>query len=86
MSDKPKEPRVIAKPVQNFRLDRLNTPIGIALLVTDADGALRALDWEEHGSRMKEYRGSMAGHAKEGGRPPRRGRRWLATSKVISTA
>jgi methylated-DNA-[protein]-cysteine S-methyltransferase len=54
MSDKPEESRVIAKPVQNFRLDRLNTPIGIALLVTDADGALRALDWEEHEPRMKE--------------------------------
>ena len=37
-----------------FNLDRLETPIGIALLVTDADGALRALDWEDYEPRMKE--------------------------------
>lgn len=34
--------------------DRLKTPIGTALLVTDADGALRALDWEDYESRMME--------------------------------
>ena len=43
-----------AKPPESFRLDRLRTPIGIALLVTDADGALRALDWEEHEPRMRQ--------------------------------
>ncbi|MBI5260487.1 MAG: methylated-DNA--[protein]-cysteine S-methyltransferase [Bradyrhizobium sp.] len=37
-----------------FGLDRLKTPIGIALLVTDADGVLRALDWEDHEHRMRE--------------------------------
>jgi len=37
-----------------FRLDRLKTPIGIALLVTDDDGALRALDWAEYDLRMRE--------------------------------
>lgn len=37
-----------------FALDRLKTPIGMALLVTDADGALRALDWEDHEARMTE--------------------------------
>jgi methylated-DNA-[protein]-cysteine S-methyltransferase len=37
-----------------FGLDRLPTPIGIALLVTDAEGALRALDWEDHEQRMRE--------------------------------
>ena len=37
-----------------FHLDRLKTPIGIALLVTDEDGALRALDWEEYDLRMRE--------------------------------
>src|SRR4051812_38986617 len=37
-----------------FHLDRLKTPIGIALLVTDEDGALRALDWEEYEARMRE--------------------------------
>jgi len=37
-----------------FNLDRLPTPIGTALLVTDADGLLRALDWEDHEPRMKQ--------------------------------
>jgi methylated-DNA-[protein]-cysteine S-methyltransferase len=39
---------------QSFGLDRLETPIGIALLVTDADGVLRALDWEDYAPRMKQ--------------------------------
>ena len=39
---------------ESFCLDRLPTPIGIALLVTDADGRLRALDWEDHEPRMKQ--------------------------------
>jgi methylated-DNA-[protein]-cysteine S-methyltransferase len=43
-----------AKPPEIFGLDRLQTPIGTALLVTDAGGVLRALDWEEHEPRMKE--------------------------------
>ena len=43
-----------AKPPETFGLDRLRTPIGTALLVTDADGILRALDWEDYEPRMKE--------------------------------
>jgi methylated-DNA-[protein]-cysteine S-methyltransferase len=43
-----------AKPPEAFNFDRLQTPIGTALLVTDCDGVLRALDWEEHEPRMKE--------------------------------
>jgi methylated-DNA-[protein]-cysteine S-methyltransferase len=43
-----------AKPPEPFGLDRLETPIGVALLVTDADGILRALDWEDYEPRMKE--------------------------------
>jgi methylated-DNA-[protein]-cysteine S-methyltransferase len=43
-----------AKPPEIFTLDRLPTPIGTALLVTDADGVLRALDWEEYEPRMKQ--------------------------------
>ncbi len=43
-----------AKPPEAFGLDRLETPIGVALLVTDADGVLRALDWEDYAPRMKE--------------------------------
>jgi methylated-DNA-[protein]-cysteine S-methyltransferase len=42
------------KQPETFSLDRLETPIGIALLVTDADGALRALDWEDYEPRMRE--------------------------------
>jgi methylated-DNA-[protein]-cysteine S-methyltransferase len=42
------------KPPVSFGLDRLATPIGIALLVTDAAGALRALDWEDYEHRMRE--------------------------------
>ncbi len=37
-----------------FGLDRLHTPIGTALLVSDADGVLRALDWEDFEPRMKD--------------------------------
>ena len=43
-----------AKPPQIFGFDRLQTPIGIALLVTDGDGILCALDWEDYAPRMKQ--------------------------------
>src|SRR5450432_325215 len=43
-----------AMPPQTFGLDRLATPIGTALLVTDCEGVLRALDWEDHAPRMKD--------------------------------
>jgi methylated-DNA-[protein]-cysteine S-methyltransferase len=43
-----------ATPPEQFEIDRLPTPIGTALLVTDADGNLRALDWEDYEARMKE--------------------------------
>lgn len=33
-------------------LDRLDTPIGEMLIVTDHDGNLRAADWTDHDSRM----------------------------------
>ena len=39
---------------ERFGLDRLATPIGIALLVTDSAGALRALDWDDYMHRMRE--------------------------------
>ncbi|MCP3412412.1 methylated-DNA--[protein]-cysteine S-methyltransferase [Bradyrhizobium sp. CCGB01] len=42
------------KTLERFGLDRLPTPIGIALLVTDAQGALRALDWHDYEHRMRE--------------------------------
>jgi len=42
------------KTAQSFNLDRLKTPIGTALLVTDDDGVLRALDWDDYEGRMLE--------------------------------
>jgi methylated-DNA-[protein]-cysteine S-methyltransferase len=43
-----------ARPPETFGLGRLPTPIGVALLVTDRDGVLCALDWEDHEARMRE--------------------------------
>ena len=43
-----------AKPPETFLLDRLKTPIGPALLVTGADGTLRAFDWEDHAVRVMQ--------------------------------
>ena len=39
---------------ETFMCDRLKTPIGTMLLVTDDDGVLRALDFEDHEARMKQ--------------------------------
>ena len=39
---------------RSFGLDRLDTPIGTALLVTDADDLLCALDWDDYEPRMRE--------------------------------
>jgi methylated-DNA-[protein]-cysteine S-methyltransferase len=41
-------------PPDTFNLDRLETPIGVALLVTDGNGILRALDWDDYEPRMRE--------------------------------
>lgn len=41
-----------AKPAERFLLDRVKTPIGMALLVTDAEGRLCALDWADYEHRM----------------------------------
>jgi methylated-DNA-[protein]-cysteine S-methyltransferase len=43
-----------AKPPEVFSVDTLETPIGPALVVTDADGNLRAFDWEDHAARIRE--------------------------------
>ena len=42
-----------ARPPEIFSIDRLDTPIGVALVVTDADGLLRAFDWEDHAARVR---------------------------------
>jgi methylated-DNA-[protein]-cysteine S-methyltransferase len=41
-----------SKPPERLRLDRLATPIGEALIVTDEAGYLRALDWADRQSSM----------------------------------
>jgi methylated-DNA-[protein]-cysteine S-methyltransferase len=38
---------------QSLLLDRFTTPIGTAMLVTDAQGYLRAFDWSEYESRLE---------------------------------
>jgi methylated-DNA-[protein]-cysteine S-methyltransferase len=52
--DRTARSRAISTRPVTFGLDRLPTPIGVALLVTDSDGALRALDWEDYAPRMKQ--------------------------------
>ena len=41
-----------SKPPERLRLDRLATPIGEALVVTDEAGYLRAFDWADRESGM----------------------------------
>jgi methylated-DNA-[protein]-cysteine S-methyltransferase len=54
---------------ERFGLDRLATPIGVALLVTDADGVLRALDWHDYEHRMRELLRLHYGTGDLGDRP-----------------
>jgi methylated-DNA-[protein]-cysteine S-methyltransferase len=42
-----------ASPPDAFTLSRFETPIGAALIVTDALGRLRAFDWEDHEPRLR---------------------------------
>src|SRR5262245_53097882 len=42
-----------AVPPDRLKLDRLKTPIGDALLVTDDDGHLRMLDWSDFEDRLQ---------------------------------
>jgi methylated-DNA-[protein]-cysteine S-methyltransferase len=58
----------------DFRLDRLPTPIGIMLIVTDRDGALRAADFLDYEPRMlmllrRQYAGQGAVRLDEGAMP-----------------
>ena len=41
-------------PVQAFSVERLDTPTGGLLVVTDGDGCLRAVDWEDHEDRLHQ--------------------------------
>jgi methylated-DNA-[protein]-cysteine S-methyltransferase len=54
MMPKARTGSVKRKPPETFLVDRMKTPIGMALLVADAEGVLRAFDWEDHASRVKD--------------------------------
>ncbi len=41
-------------PIQAFSVERLDTPTGHLLVVTDDDGRLRAVDWEDHEDRLHQ--------------------------------
>jgi methylated-DNA-[protein]-cysteine S-methyltransferase len=59
-------------PPDTFNLDRLETPIGTALLVTDGEGVLRALDWDDYEPRMRQLLRLQCGNvALQDGRSPR---------------
>jgi methylated-DNA-[protein]-cysteine S-methyltransferase len=64
---------MLARLPESLRLDELKTPIGTALLLSDGDGVLRALDWQEFADRVHRevrlhYRGAdmRPGRAPEG--------------------
>jgi methylated-DNA-[protein]-cysteine S-methyltransferase len=60
-----------AEPSNTFTRDRLPTPIGAILLVLDADGMLRGLDFEDHEARLNGLLRLQYGTsgAKRGGAP-----------------
>lgn len=39
-------------PVQAFSVEQFDTPTGCLLIVTDDDGCLRAVDWQDHEQRL----------------------------------
>ncbi len=41
-----------SKPPEQLVLDRVETPVGTVLIVTDADGAVRAFDFADYEARM----------------------------------
>jgi methylated-DNA-[protein]-cysteine S-methyltransferase len=65
-------------PLERLLVDRLTTPIGEALLVTDADGCLRMLDWSDFEARLQRLlRRQYGAVALETGRAPAGVRRAL---------
>lgn len=54
---------MIAKPPEYLVIDRLDTPIGVALLAVDEDGYLRAFDWEDYSTRMTKLLARFSGGA-----------------------
>ena len=59
------------KPPENLTLDRVATPVGEVLLVTDGEGAVRALDFSDYESRMMRLLGRYSpGFTLTDGRAP----------------
>jgi methylated-DNA-[protein]-cysteine S-methyltransferase len=52
-----------AKPPERLWIDRFDTPIGVALLATDEDGCLRALDWSDFEARQARLMARYSGGA-----------------------
>jgi methylated-DNA-[protein]-cysteine S-methyltransferase len=48
-------------PPETLHLDRLETPIGEGLVVTDRDGLLAAFDWSDHETRLRRLIASYYG-------------------------
>lgn len=44
-------------PPETLTLDRVNTPIGVALVVTDPEGVLRAFNWTDYEQEMRRWLG-----------------------------
>jgi methylated-DNA-[protein]-cysteine S-methyltransferase len=59
-------------PPETLTLDRLTTPIGVALLVTDGEGVLRAFNWADYEPAMLAWIGRHYPKARltEGRSPP----------------
>ena len=45
--------KAIAAPMPIFSVERLNTPTGPILIVTDNEQCVRAVDWEDHEQRLQ---------------------------------
>jgi methylated-DNA-[protein]-cysteine S-methyltransferase len=54
---------MLAKPPERLVIDRLETPIGAALLAVDEGGYLRAFDWEDYGERQTKLLMRFSGGA-----------------------
>lgn len=54
---------MLAKPAERIVIDRLQTPIGVALLAVDEGGYLRAFDWEDYSERQTRLLARFSGRA-----------------------
>ena len=63
---------VNSAPPEALTLDRLETPVGVALIVTDEGGVLRAFNWTDYEPSMRAWIGKHYPKAKlvEGRAPP----------------